>query len=186
MQKDKNDNEEEEIVVNTDDTEGEETTATKLASLRKKLQVCEQEKLEYLTGWQRAKADLVNYKREVAEGYKHERANATEDVITDLLSVVESFGMAMKGEAWQNVDKNWRTGVEYIYSQFMNVLKEHGLELYGTIGDVFDPNLHESVSVADAASKEKDHTIHDIIQPGFMLGDKMIRPAKVVVAVYEK
>jgi molecular chaperone GrpE len=156
----------------------------KLKALREKLKICEQEKAEHLTGWQRAKADLVNYKREVAADYDRERKRAAEDVVTDLLSVVDSFGMAMKGQAWQNVDANWRTGVEYIHAQLMNVLKDHGLETFGKVGERFDPNIHESVSTSNTEQEDDDHTVHEIIQPGFTLHSKVIRPAKVVVAVY--
>lgn len=156
----------------------------KIQELRKKLKTCEQERTEHLAGWQRAKADLVNYKREVADGYERERVRATENIITDLLAVVDSFGMAMRGQAWQNVDHNWRKGVEYIYAQLMNVLKDHDLEVFGNAGDVFDPNIHESVSTKEVGEKKADHTVYEIVQQGFRLHGHVIRPAKVVVAVY--
>ncbi len=185
--------EDEEVTVEPDKTEamdendeadfGNEAQA-KLKALRNKLKACEVDKMEHLAGWQRAKADLVNYKKEVAAGFERERTRAAETIITDLLAVVDSFGMAMKGQAWQNVDRNWRMGVEHIHAQLMNVLREHGLETFGKAGDAFDPNIHESVSTASVTDHAQDHMIHEIIQPGFMLHDKLIRPAKVVVAVY--
>lgn len=186
-----NNHEDEEIVVDEgaaedvgDDADFGQAAQEKIKALRKKLKTCEQEKAEQLAGWQRAKADLVNYKREVAADYDRERKRAAEDVVTDLLSVVDSFGMAMKGQAWQNVDANWRTGVEYIHAQLMNVLKDHGLETFGKVGERFDPNIHESVSTSNTEQEDDDHTVHEIIQPGFTLHNKVIRPAKVVVAVY--
>lgn len=170
-----------------EESEGDIDAATaqaKLKTLREKLKACEQEKAEHLTGWQRAKADLVNYKREVATGYERERARATEEIATDLLSVIDSFVMAMRGQAWQSVDPNWRMGVEHIYTQLMNVLKEHGLDAFGKVGEVFDPNTHESVSTTETQKEEDDHTVHEVVQPGFRLHGHVVRPAKVIVSIY--
>src|SRR3989344_1566000 len=94
-----------------------------IKKLKEKLKFCEAERKEYLDGWQRMKADLVNYKKDEEKRHGTVREYATEHVLADLLKVEESFQMAFGNkEAWESVSPEWRKGVEYIHSQFMSVL----------------------------------------------------------------
>ena len=105
------------------------------------------ERDEYLAGWQRAKADAANASKRMAEDMKAFRAMATEGLIEELLPVLQSFEMAFANkEAWEKADKNWRSGVEYIYTQIKGVLANNGLVEINPIDTLFDPNLHEAVS----------------------------------------
>ena len=107
----------EEDLVYEDSTEDGDALPTKdvVKKLRADLKQARKEKEEYLTGWQRAKADYVNLQKSEGEKYKELRTHVTTAMIEDLLPVLDSFDMAMSNrEGWEKVDANWRIGIEYI------------------------------------------------------------------------
>lgn len=141
------------------------------------------ERDEYLAGWQRAKADFSNAKKRWEEELKSYRAVANEGLIEELLPVLQSFEMAFSNkEAWEKADKNWRSGVEYIYGQLKGVIEQNGVKEVNPVGQKFDPNIHEAIKYEQTEDKAKAGTITSVIEKGYMLGSKLIRPAKVVVA----
>lgn len=156
--------------------------AQKVKQLRDKIKVLEKEKQEYLTGWQRARADYANIVKNQDDEKKRLRTLIEENFIEELIPVVDSFSMAMSNkDAWEKVDPNWRTGVEYIYQQLMNTLKERGFTSFGTVGDTFDPMLHQAVSETETDDASLDHTIVIVLQQGYKLGENVLRPARVAV-----
>lgn len=159
----------------------EETSMGAMKKLREKLKACEAEKAANLNGWQRANADLANYKREVRESMVRERERAAEKILADLVPVLDSFAMAREGAHWQEVDASWRQGVESIQSQLIRALAEHGLLAFGDMGESFDPVRFEAVGVDSTPDKEKDHTVSAVLQKGYMLHGHIIRAAKVRV-----
>jgi molecular chaperone GrpE len=177
------DNQTDDVVFEESDEEGlERGSQDKLKKLREKIKELEKEKAEYLTGWQRARADYANLQKAHDEDKKRLKEIFKEGFIADLIPVVDSFQMAMANrEAWEKVDANWRTGVEYIYNQLMTALENHGLTVFGEAGDAFDPARYESVSEEATDDVSRDHTVAKVIQKGFLLGDAVIRPARVVV-----
>jgi len=170
-----------EFVDSTED--GDALPATqKIKKLQEKIKLLEKEKQEYLDGWQRARADYSNLVKSTDEDKKRLRALIEENLIAEFLPVADSFGMAMNNrDAWEKVDANWRTGVEYIYAQFMNVLKDHDLQPFGTVGDIFDPNLHEAVSDTHTEDSNLDNTVSVVLQQGYKFGTTVLRPARVSV-----
>src|SRR5690606_16066699 len=137
-----------------------------------------EEKKENLAGWQRAKADLINYKKEVASDRTKLIALGKESIINDLLSVIDAFYSAMKNkDSWESVDQNWRLGVEYIYQQLLRAFEEHeAFLILPEIGEGFDENLHELSADENTTAEMK---ISDIVRPGLRINDKIIRPALV-------
>lgn len=176
------------VIFEEEDGEGEmKSAATKLKELRAALRECQREKQEYLTGWQRARADYANYKRE--EDTRRERvAEASkEQLLLDVISVMDSFDMAFSNtEAWEQVDENWRKGIEHIYSQFQQVLAQYGVNDISTAGIPFDPAVHESVEVIETKDRAADGTVAKVIKRGYQRGDRVIRPAHVHVYEYGK
>jgi molecular chaperone GrpE len=152
---------------------------------QEKLKKAEAERGEYLAGWQRAKADLINLRKRDEEDRKNAVKFANEDLLSDVLPALDSFDMAFSNKAaWEKVDKNWRIGVEYIYSQLLSALDKYNLKQVNPTGQMFDPNLHiplETVPVTDQAS---DGKITEVIQKGYELNGKMIRAPKVKVGEY--
>lgn len=154
----------------------------KLKDLRDQLKKTQSESREHLTALQRARADYVNLKRELDETREVTKKKTTEKVLADFLPVLDSFDMAMGNtDAWNAVDKNWRVGVEFIYSQLKTALENNGVTAIDHVGVDFDPNLHEPIETKETENESDDHKIERIIQKGYKMGDKTIRPARVVV-----
>lgn len=151
--------------------------------LREKLKECTAKKQEYLSGWQRAKADLVNSKKEFDRERERIKQRGKESVINDLLPALDSFAMAMADtDSWEAVDEEWRTGVEQIHSQLLTALEKNDVvQIKPDEGDDFDPQLHSSVDTESASSEEMDNTIARCEQTGYRLDDRVIRSAQVVV-----
>ncbi len=153
--------------------------AKKLRAEIKKLRA---ERDEYLTGWQRSKADYVNLQKSEEQKRKDLRAYITTGLVEDMLPALDSFDMAMGNkEAWEKVDANWRMGIEYIQQQLLKALSDYGVEKVGKADETFDPNLHEAIENILTDDSSKDHTIASVIQSGYRMGDKVIRPARVHV-----
>ncbi len=176
------------VVIETDENlddsvVSEESAKETIKKLREKLKTAEKEKAEFLAGWQRARADYANFKRETDEAKKLMTRFANERLFDDIIPVLDSFDMAFGNkEVWEKVDKNWRIGVEYIYSQLVKALEGHGLTQYTpAVGDKVDPNRHEPAGTVPTAEEAKDHTIATVLKKGYELGGQIFRPAQVTV-----
>ncbi len=183
------DNDAFEDVSFVDSTEDGDELPTKdiVKKLREDLKTARKEKEEYLTGWQRAKADYVNLQKDSDAKYKELRTMVTGNMVEDLLPVLDSFNMAMGNkEAWEKVDANWRNGVEYIHQQFLRVLADNNVTALDQIDVPFDPMLHESIETIPTEDESKDHKIAQVVQTGYKIGDKIIRPARVKVWEFKK
>jgi molecular chaperone GrpE len=170
-----------------DSVVAEENQAESIKKLREKLKKCEIEKQEYLTGWQRAKADLINARKRDEEDRKEFLKFSNERLIESIIPVMESFDMAMGNkDAWEKVDKNWRLGVEYIYSQLKKVMNESGLEEVNPVGLTFDHNRDEAAEYVPVSSESDHHKIMSVVQKGYILNGKPMRPPKVKVGEFRK
>jgi molecular chaperone GrpE len=157
-----------------------------IKKLRASLKEAQQKNQELLDGWQRAKADFVNSKKQEEENRKQFVQFAEERLINRLLPVLESFDMAMSNRAtWEQVPKDWRVGVEYIHSQLLKSLEESGLKPIGEVGILFDPKIHSAVENVPVTDEKQDHTVMEVVQKGYELLGKVLRPARVKVGVYE-
>jgi molecular chaperone GrpE len=146
----------------------------KIKDLRAKLAASEKEKMEYLSGWQRAKADMVNANRRHDEERARFSKMAQDDLIIEILPALDGFDMAMGNkESWEKVDAAWRVGVEYIRTQLTSALSRVGVEAVRPLGQSFDPAKHDSVGTV--AGKEGE--VIEVLQAGYVRGDVVIRPA---------
>ena len=143
-----------------------------------KIEKLKQERDEYLDGWKRAKADLINYKKDEFKRFEEIARFANEDIILDLLTVLDSFGLAIAAmEKSGAVEK----GVYLIRGQLQDVLRKRGLErIEAKQDDVFDPNIHEAVVVLETETK-MDNIVAEEVEAGYALAGKVIRAAKVKV-----
>lgn len=169
-----------------DDT-SEEFSKDAVKKLRQKLELCIKEKQEYLLGWQRSKADFVNARKFDEENRNNFIKFSNQGLIEELLPVIESFEMAFGNkEAWEKVDKNWRTGVEYIYGKLVSTLTQHGLTELNPVGEKFNPAEHTSFENVPTDNPKEDHMIVAVVQKGYMLNGRIIKPPNVKVAVFEE
>jgi len=108
------------------------------------------------------------------------RRYAKEDMILALLPTVDSFDLATKHLPEELKDSDWAKGIMCIKGMFENFLRDAGVSEIKSVGEKFDPNLHEAVG--ETESEEEEGTVTEEIQKGYRLGDKVIRAAKVKVA----
>ncbi|MFA7252707.1 MAG: nucleotide exchange factor GrpE [Candidatus Paceibacterota bacterium] len=178
----------EDVVYDADvDSDNLTDPKEKLAKLKEKIKKLEAEKSEYMNGWQRERADFVNFKKRAEEERKEYIKFANESLLEEMLTVLESFDMAfMNKEQWNSVPENWRVGVEYIHSQLIKILDENGLkEFVPKIGDQFDPKLHVAEEMVAIEEKEKDNTVISIKKKGFKLNERVIIAPKVAVGEFK-
>jgi molecular chaperone GrpE len=153
--------------------DGSEKAEDKVKKIKEQLKKAEQERAEYLGGWQRAKADLINYKKEqearLAEFYKF----ANEGLILEVLPILDSFELAMKHQKEGEGD-----GLEQIYKQMKGILKNNSIEEISAVGEKFNPEFHEAME--EIEGKEQGVIVEEI-QKGYKLHGKVIRASKVKV-----
>lgn len=170
--------------------DGEGNTGTGkdvVADLRAKLKKAIDEKQEYLDGWQRMKADFVNARKREEDSRREIVKYANEDLILQMMPVLDSFTMAFANkEAWEKIDKNWRVGVEYIYAQLLGVLQQNGFAEFDPKDQAFDPMKHNAVELVPVTDKAQDHKVLEVIQKGYTLNGKIIRPARVKIGDYKE
>jgi len=135
---------------------------------------------ENLAGWQRAKADFLNYKKDQEGRLDNLRKFANEDIIVSLLPTIDSFELATKHMPVELEDSDWVKGIICIKGMFENFLRDAGVFPIKAVGEKFDPNLFEAVG--EIESDKPEDTVIEEVQKGYKMGDKVIRPAKVKIA----
>lgn len=190
MNDDKNENNEEkfddlEFVESTEDGEAlPDKDVTK--KLREELKNCRKEKEEYLTGWQRAKADYINLQKELELVRVNTSILAKEKMAEKLLPALDSFEMAFGNiEHWEKLDKEWQNGIKSIYQQLISGLEKSGIEKIEKVDIPFDPNIHQSINATETEEESKDHTVEKVLHTGYKIGERVIRPAKVTIYEYK-
>jgi molecular chaperone GrpE len=138
---------------------------------------CQKERDEYLDGWKRAKADLLNYKKDEGKRFETVIRFANETLIKDLIAVLDSFDLALA-----TLEKEGRAekGMYLIKAQLEDILKQQGLErVIVSVGQKFDPALQEAI--ASVESDKPSGTVIEEVERGYMLNGKLIRPARVKI-----
>lgn len=174
----------------TDDViveEESEAPETLIKKLKEKIKGLEKEKQEYMDGWQRERADFINYKKRIENEKVEVIKYANETLLEEITKVLDSFEMAFSNkEAWEKVDKNWRMGVEYIHDQLLKILDENNLKITNPLGEKFDPRFHVAVGHSEIKDEKKDGLITEVKVKGYVLNDRSLKPAQVVVGEYKK
>lgn len=160
----------------------ENNTSEKKEDLAEKLKLCQKEKEEYLAGWQRARADLLNYKKEEAERVRGFIDKAKEEILLEILPILDNFDQAIKKIPPEKVDKDEDIkGLLQIRSQLMTFLNKHDISEMKVVGEKFDPRFHDVVAVEEIENAESDTVIEEV-QKGYTIEDRVLRPAKVKLA----
>lgn len=157
--------------------EEEATVADKLKKLREELKACRKEKDEYLAGWQRAKADFINARREEEKDRETFIKFSEAGLIHEFLKIADSLELALKA--------NKSEGTERIYLQLKEILKRRGVTPIEAEGKTFNPSEHEALEKVEVDSEDKDNMVLEELQKGWYLHDKVLRPTKVKVGYYK-
>jgi len=134
-----------------------------------------------LDGWQRERADFINYRNRVEREQSQKKQDLAVEVIKKYLAVSDDINRALKSRPTEGEAAHWAEGIELIRRKLANILDCEGLTPIDAEGKQFDPNLHEAISHEDGDGHESGEII-EVVQQGYMLGDRVIRPALVRVA----
>lgn len=158
-----------------DEEMGATDAAAKVKKLREELKQREAAKREYLEGWQRAKADLINYKKDEARRFDEFLKFAAEGLIAEIVPALDSFDLALAHEMPKEVER----GIVMIRSQLEDTLRRRGLTVLQPLGQKFDPAYHESLGEMETEGEEG--VVAEVLQPGYLLQGKLLRPARVKI-----
>jgi len=161
-----------------------ESASSESLSHESELAKYKKERDEYLDGWQRAKAEFINYKKDEAKRFEAVTKFANESIIRDLINILDSFDLAistLEKETSPAQSKQLEKGIYLIRAQLEDTLKNYGLErVIVSVGNLFDPAMQEVIAVVE--SDKPSGTIVEEIERGYMLNGKLIRPARVKVS----
>lgn len=135
---------------------------------------------ELTAGWQRTQADFLNYKKQANEERASLISSANSDLIYQILPVLDNFKLAADHMPRELADNNWAQGIKQVERQLESILQNEGLERIKTVGEQFDPNLHEALEHIES-DRPEDEVISEIL-PGYIYNSQVLRPAKVKVA----
>ena len=164
-----------EVVV---EAEVSEQVSAEVEALKKQLEEAEARASEYKDSWMRSQAEFQNYKKRLERDNDMMRMHMKGDIIKKILPVLDDLERALQNRL---ADDLWASGIELIARKFQSVLDGEGIKRIEAEGREFDPNFHEAISNEPNDEVESGHVIA-VVQNGYMLGERVIRPALVRVA----
>lgn len=130
----------------------------------------------------RQMAEFDNYRKRTMKEKAELIKNASADVITKILPIIDDMERAIENSAKSDDINAIREGEQLIYSKLMHILEGEGLKKIQTKGEQFDTDIHEAVAIIPASEDNAKNTIIDCTRDGYLLNDKLLRAAQVVVA----
>lgn len=129
----------------------------------------------------RKTAEFDNYRKRVERDRQAMAESATADLVRDLLPLVDNLELALKADSGAEGADAYRRGVELIHRQLLDALRRRNVTPIETVGVDFDPHFHQAVSYEPAAGR-RDGEVVDEFARGYLIGDRLLRPAMVKVA----
>src|SRR3990172_2242543 len=126
-------------------------------------------------------AEFANYKKRLAREQEQQAAELRGRVIKQYLDIVDDLERALKSRPQKGDGAAWAEGIEIIHKKLQSYLGNEGLTRVDPLGEPFDPNLHEAVTQEESKDHESG-VIIEVLRPGYMLGERVLRPAAVKVA----
>jgi molecular chaperone GrpE len=155
-----------------------EQLSAEIDVLRKKLEEAESKMSEYKDSWLRSQAEFQNYRKRLERDHEMMYISMKGDIFKKVLPVLDDLERALQN---RSADDAWASGIELVVRKFQNILESEGLKKIEALGVEFDPNFHEAISHEPANGAKSGHVI-GVVQNGYMLGERVIRPALVRVA----
>lgn len=152
--------------------------SAEIDALKKQVEEADAKVSEYKDSWQRSLADFQNYKRRIERDNEMMRFSMKGDIVKKVLPVLDDLERALQNRP---ADEPWVDGIELIVRKFQSILDSEGITKIEAEGAEFDPNFHEAISHEPSGDVASGHVIA-IVQNGYMLGERVIRPALVRVA----
>jgi molecular chaperone GrpE len=169
--------EQDEVEAVTASQEVEQLSA-EVGTLKNKLEEAEARTSEYKDSWLRSQAEFQNYRRRIERDNDMMHATMKGDIVKKVLPVLDDLERALQNRP---ADDSWASGIELVARKFQNILENEGVKKIEALGAEFDPNFHEAISHEPADGAKSGHVI-GVVQNGYMIGERVIRPAMVRVA----
>ncbi len=149
--------------------------------LQKELEECQKKCKEYLDGWKRAKADLINYKKEESQRMEEFGRYNRQAFVFSLLPILDNLDLAEKNLSADLQNDEQVKGLLMIKKQLEDFLKTNGVEAIDAVGQKFNPELHEAAQMAECEDVQSGAIVEEM-QKGYMIDGCLLRPAKVKVS----
>lgn len=150
-------------------------------ALTQDLEKAQAQAKDYFDGWQRERADFANYKRRIERDQQAMTYQITGEIIKKHLAVLDDLERALKTRPTEGTAATWSNGIELIYRKLQNILEAEGVRRIPAETEEFNPNRHEAISY-EASPDHGSGEIIEVVQQGYTLGDRVLRPAMVRVA----
>jgi molecular chaperone GrpE len=135
---------------------------------------------DYLAGWQRARAELENFRRRIETERQAARGQLVEEVTVSLVTLADNFHALTNHVPPELAKHAWTEGVLHVARQMEQLLNELGVTTINAAGALFDPQQHEAIGKEPA--KVPSGTVLEVVQPGYRIGQRVIRPARVKIS----
>lgn len=169
--------------VNENQSEGTTTQdmehlSAEVEGLRKKLEEASSRTSEYKDSWMRSQAEFQNYRKRIERDNELTYITLKGDIVKKILPVLDDLERALQNRSPEDA---WANGIELVARKFQTILESEGVKKIEAVGAEFDPNFHEAISHEPADGVKSGHVI-GVVQNGYMIGERVIRPALVRVA----
>ncbi len=159
----------------------QEEQASQVSELQLKLEAEQKQSEEYLDALRRSQADFINYKRRSIQEQQEARAAAEAAVIERLLPLLDDLGRALEAAPAEYADRPWVEGIFLVRKRLFAALEQLGVRQVGKVGEAFDPHVHDAL-MTQSGSDAPMGTVVQVTRSGYALGERIIRPAQVIVA----
>jgi molecular chaperone GrpE len=156
-------------------------SADDLETLRTELAEIEHKADEYLRLAQRTQADFINYRRRVEDERAQQAREANVAYIQRLLPVLDDFERALANAGPAEIESNWGKGIQLVERNLRGLLAADEVQRIAAEGAEFDPREHEGVGSQPSAEVPEGHVLH-VVRQGYRKGERVIRPAQVIIA----
>lgn len=163
------------------EVEHDEALQDVITVLQESLAATQTEAEKNLDGWQRTQADFENYKKRVARDQNQLYEDTKGRITKRYLEIVDDLERALKNKPEEGNGAEWAEGIELIYRKLLGILESDGITAMEADGKQFDPKYHEAISQEDSPEHESGQII-EVMQQGFLIGERVLRPALVRVA----
>lgn len=160
-------------------TETAEQLSAEMEALKRQVEESQAKLAETVDGWQRSAAEFQNYKKRIERERENEKLWMKGDIVKKILPVLDDLDRALQNRPSDTGP--WVNGIELIYKKLQAILESEGIKRIEAVGAEFDPNFHEAISHEPSEHVTSGHVIA-VVQNGYMLGERVIRPALVRVA----
>ncbi len=160
----------------------ESVPVKKYNELQEDLEQAQQKADENLEGWRRERAEFNNYRRRIERDQAQLAGNLTGEVIKKYLVVLDDLARALKTRPSEGEGAAWSQGIELIYRKLQNILDSEGVaRIPAEEGQEFNPEIHEAITHEESPDHESGEII-EVVQQGYKIGERVLRPALVRVA----